>query len=178
MTDDTALIDRAGRGEDRAFRELYERHVDGLYRFLRQYSDDPMLVEDWVQRSFIKAFRSIGSFRQEARFATWLLGIGINEMRSDRRRPTVVSFDSEEVALWNGQEDGRDGDFLREESVRRLIGRLDDAKRTVFLLHAVEGYSHAEIAAMLGITEGTSRAQLSRAKQWLRDALRTEETTT
>lgn len=175
MTDDTALIGRAARGEERAFRELYDRHVEGLYRFLRQYSEDGTQVEEWVQRSFIRAFGAIGTFRGSARFSTWLLTIGLNEMRSDARRPALVTFDSAELDAYDGRDEGPD-DFLFVEAMRRSIRRLDDAKRTVFLLYEVEGYAHAEIATMLGITEGTSRALLSRAKQRLREELRLQET--
>jgi RNA polymerase sigma-70 factor (ECF subfamily) len=173
MTDDTGLIDRASRGEQRAFRELYDRHVDPLYRFLRQYSDESAQVEEWVQRAFIKAFGGIGSFQRASRFSTWLFTIGLNEMRSDLRRPAVVTFDSREVESWDGREEP--GDFLEHEAVRHAVRELDEAKRSVFLLYEVEGYSHGEIAGMLGIGEGTSRALLSRAKQALRKTLHIKE---
>lgn len=173
MTDDIGLIDRAAQGEERAFRELYDRHVEPLYRFLRQYSDNAAQVEEWVQRAFIKAFQGIGAFQRTSKFSTWLFTIGLNEMRTDLRRTSIVAFDSRELEAWDGREEP--GDFLREEAVRSSVRELDEAKRSVFLLYEVEGYSHAEIAGMLGIGEGTSRALLSRAKQLLRQKLQMKE---
>ena len=174
MTDEAGLIGRAQEGEERAFREIYDRHVTPLYRFLRQYSDDTFLVEDWVQRAFIRAFQGIGSFRHSSKFSTWLFTIGLNEMRADARRLSIVSFDSRELEGWDGREEDQD-DFLWVEAMKASIGELDEMKRSVFLLYEVEGYSHAEISAMLGIGEGTSRALLSRAKQILRARHQTKE---
>ena len=174
MTDEKDLIERVKRGEARASRELYGRHVGPLYRFLRQHSDDAFLIEEWVQRAFIKAFHKIGSFQQSSKFSTWLFTIAIHEMRSDLRRPTIVAFDSRAVDGWNGLEESP-GDFLWEEAMRGSIRELDEAKRNVFLLYEVEGYSHREIASMLEISEGTSRALLCRAKQFLKAKNETKE---
>jgi RNA polymerase sigma-70 factor (ECF subfamily) len=174
MTDEQALIERAVRGDDRAYRELYDRHVTPLYRFLRQYTHDSALVEDWVQRAFIKAFRGLGSFQQTARFSSWLITIGLNEMRDDRRHTRPVSFDSGELEAWDGAA-AEPGDFLWEEAMRSLIQELGESQRTVFLLYEVEGYSHAEIAAMLGLAEGTSRSLLGRAKRYLKEQIQRKE---
>jgi RNA polymerase sigma-70 factor (ECF subfamily) len=174
MTDEQVLIDRAVRGDDRAYREIYDRHVTPLYRFLRQYTNDSALVEEWVQRAFIKAFRGLATFQRTSRFSSWLFAIGLNEMRDDRRRARPVSFDSAELEAWDGATP-EPADFLWEEAMRSLIQELGESQRTVFLLYEVEGYSHAEIAAMLGLGEGTSRSLLARAKRFLKEQLQRKE---
>jgi RNA polymerase sigma-70 factor (ECF subfamily) len=174
MTDEHDLIDRASRGDDRAYRELYERHVTPLYRFLRQYTQDTALVEEWVQRAFIKAFRGLSGFQRTSRFSSWLFTIALNEMRDDRRRAKPVAFDSAELEAWNGAT-AEPADFLWEEAMRSLIQELGESQRTAFLLHEVEGYSHAEIAGILGVGEGTSRSLLARAKRYLKEQIQRKE---
>ncbi len=174
MTDERELIGRAREGDERAFRELYDRHVDALYRFLKQYSDDSFCVEDWVQRAFIQAFQAIDSFRSSSKFSTWLFTIGLNEMRSDARRKNIVAFDSRELESWDGREEEQ-GDFLWVDAMKGWIRELDETKRSVFLLYEVEGYTHGEVGEMLGITESTSRALLCRAKQILRSKAQSQE---
>lgn len=173
MPEETVLIEKVKRGDHRAFKQLYDRHVVPLFRFMRQYSDDTFQVEDWVQRAFIKAYRSIGSFHGTSRFATWLFAIALNEMRTDTRRTNLVVFNSEEIGNYSGGSD--DQSFVWRETMRTWLRELDESKRTVFILYEVEGYSHAEIASMLNVEEGTSRALLSRAKQFLRTKWQLEE---
>lgn len=176
MIDETTLIDRVKRGDQRAFKDLYDRHAVTLFRFMRQYSDDTFQVEDWVQRAFIKSYRSIGTFQGASRFATWLFTIALNEMRTDVRKVNIVAFNSDEVKNWNGREE-EDMSFVWEETMKSWLRDMDESKRTVFLLYEIEGYSHAEIASMLNIGASTSRALLCRAKQFLKTKLKSEEKT-
>ena len=165
-------IELARRGDHAAFRQLYEEHVGPLYRFLGQFSRRSDETEEWVQRAFIKAFRHLGSFDRRSKFSTWIFQIGLNEMRTDRRPEKVVPLSQDE-----------DLDTLPEpeafldgwtSSAKYWLDRLDDQRRSVFILHEVEGYSHAEIALSLGITEGHSRTILTRTKAWLRHRLEAE----
>lgn len=167
MTDESSLVHRARQGEQRAFRLLYEAHVDPLYRFLKQFSGDHHEVEEWVQRAFIKAFRRLASFEERSRFSTWIFTIGLNEMRSDRRRRTVLAFEPLDHAPIV-EETGTD-QFQWDDLMREWLSELSDLKRAVFLLFEIEGYSHSEIAEMLGIREATSRTVLTRTKHWLRE---------
>jgi len=174
MTDETLLINRSQQGDHRAFKELYERHVVALFRFMRQYSADTFQVEEWVQRAFIKAYRNIGSFQGVSKFNTWLYTIALNEMKTDMRKSNLVTFNSEDIQNWNGQEEEQ-MEFVWQETMKSWLTDLPESKRTVFLLYEVEGYSHAEIASMLNIGVSTSRALLSRAKQFLKTKLESEE---
>src|SRR4051812_32189698 len=97
MTEENRLIESIKTGDERAFQTLYDNHVESLYRFMRQHSKDTAQVEDWVQRAFIKAFRSIHTFNGASKFSTWLFTIALNEMRTDFRRPNFVVFNSAEA---------------------------------------------------------------------------------
>lgn len=166
---DSVLIEQALNGNQQAYRELYEKHADHLFCFLMQFSQDRQLVADWVQQSFIKAFTKLKTFEGKSQFRTWLFSIGINEMRSALRKTrklTKIEM-SENVSDLFIQK--RDLDNWM--SVKSAIRELDHNKRLVFLLHEVEGYSHREIADMLGVGESTSRTILSRTKMILREIL-------
>jgi len=134
-----------------------------------QFSQDRQIVADWVQQSFIKAFVKLDKFKGKSQFRTWLFSIGINEMRSAKRKQKH----HEKIEIGENQlnlvEPERDLDSWL--SVRTAIQKLDDNKRLVFLLHEIEGYSHREIAEILGVGESTSRTMLSRTKVKLREIL-------
>ncbi|MBI3189131.1 MAG: sigma-70 family RNA polymerase sigma factor [Ignavibacteriales bacterium] len=166
MKHETTIIDKAKRGNQTAFRKLYDFHVEPLFRFMRQYSTDTHLVEDWVQRAFIKAYKNMQSFKGNSKFETWLFTIALNEMRSDFRKPNILSFIGDELPdIHTINEEER---FVWDDSMKTLLHELDEEKKSVFLLYEIEGYTHAEIASMLNINENASRTILCRAKQWLR----------
>jgi RNA polymerase sigma-70 factor, ECF subfamily len=174
MKNEIELIERTRKGDQRAFKHLYDGNVDALYRFMSQFTCDTAQVEDWVQRAFIKAYRNIEKFQHESRFATWLFAIALNEMRSDSRKPSRVITIKEEISETGGNI-GEVHDFLWNETMRVWLQELEELKRTVFLLYEIEGYSHAEIASMLNIAENNSRTLLCRAKQILKAKWEEEE---
>jgi len=167
MQEETVWITKAKEGNQHAFRELYATHADPLYRFLRQFSSDSDQVEEWVQRAFIKAFLHIGSFEGKSRFSSWLFRLGLNEMKMDVRRTQIVAFTPTEEE----QEESDHGAerFEWKQLMKMWMDELDETKRGVFILYEVEGYSHAEIASLLGIAESSSRTLLMRAKRYLQD---------
>src|SRR5579862_3484804 len=150
MKPESELIDEVLQGDRRACRALYDRHVDGLFRFLMQFSRDGDEVQEWVQRSFIKAFKSISTFRREAKFTSWLFTIGMNEMRSDRRKNVLPlqGFDEARPESDAGADVPAETneEFMWDDAMKRWLSELDEKKRAVFILYEVEGYSHAEIA--------------------------------
>ncbi|MEO1023062.1 MAG: RNA polymerase sigma factor [Bacteroidota bacterium] len=166
-SEETALIDNALSGQQPAFKQLYELHVEGLFRFLNQFASNREQTEEWTQRAFIKAFQKLASFKKEARFKTWLFTIGMNEMRTDMRKN--IHFENiEETPEAHGTQE-----FSNEEwmTARSLIRKLPNDKKMVFLLYEVEGYSHREIGELLDIKEATSRVILNRTKAELRQGL-------
>jgi len=173
MNDEPSLIERTRAGDHEAFRVLYETHVDSLYRFLRQFSKDPHRVEEWVQRTFIKAFERLGSFHGRSKFSSWIFSIGLNEMRSDVRRAAILQFEPVETGADIPLDDTAD-EFQWNDLMKGWLAQLDEVKRAVFLLHEVEGYNHGEISGLLNIQESTSRTILTRTRQWLRDQWKRE----
>jgi RNA polymerase sigma-70 factor (ECF subfamily) len=167
VTDDLALVEKflRTRGED-AFDALYDAHTPALYALaMRLTGGDQSEAEDLVQESWVRAVRALSSFRARSALRSWLCGLLVNvrreRIRADWR--TVDAPDIELVADTPGPDDAIDLD--------RAIGALPDGARDVFVLHDAYGYTHREIAEMLGIVEGTSKSQLTRARTLLRNAL-------
>lgn len=167
MTDDLALVERflRARGED-AFRALYRAHTPALYALaLRLTGGDRTEAEDLVQESWVRAVRGLSSFRARSALRSWLCGLLVN-VRRERIRVdwrAVDAPDIEPVADTSGPDDALD--------LERAIGALPEGAREVFVLHDVYGYTHREIAEMLGVVEGTSKSQLTRARTLLRNSL-------
>lgn len=166
MTEELVLVRKIKHGDHNSFRELYNRNITPLYRFMSQFSNDKDQVDDWVQRAFIKSYEHINSYDGISLFATWLFKIAINEMRMDYRKAgksLQTSFVEEEHAA-----EKEDGEFVWDQVMKVWLNEIDEIKRSVFILYEVEGYSHAEIALMLNLKESTSRTILTRTKNWLK----------
>jgi RNA polymerase sigma-70 factor (ECF subfamily) len=166
------LIARARAGDSAAERALYETHVDRVYRLAYRFAGDADLARDFTQDTFIRAFERLDEFRGEARFNTWLhaiaVSIALNGLREVKRRR------ARETDLEEGHEVAGPGREAEPDLKRRLAAAIDalpEGYRTVFVMHDVEGYTHEEIGAVLGVEAGTSKAQLSRARAKLRVAL-------
>jgi RNA polymerase sigma-70 factor (ECF subfamily) len=166
------LIARARAGDAAAERDLYEAHVDRVYRLVYRFAGDADLARDVTQDTFIRAFERLSDFRGESRFATWLhsiaVSVALNRLREVKRRR------AREVDLEEGREvagTARDAEPDLKGRLAEAIDDLPEGYRTVFVMHDVEGYTHEEIGAVLGVEVGTSKAQLSRARAKLRVAL-------
>lgn len=166
------LVERAKGGDQRAFRTLYDMNVDRIYRLTYRMAGDRELAMDFTQEAFVRAYQRLDQFRADAAFSTWLhsiaVSVALNGLRKvDRHRKRERSLeDAAPVAA--GRTASEPG--LRER-IEQAVDALPDIYRTVFLMHDLEGYNHREIAASLGVAEGTSKARLSRARSKLRDAL-------
>lgn len=170
--DDRELIGRVLAGDPRAERELYEAHVDRVFRLSCRMAGDPHRAQDYTQETFIRAFRRLGDFRGESALSTWLCAIAVsvtlNGIRSQRRaRDREVGLDDAPAIGIRSIEADPD---LKTRMAHAIDG-LPDGYRTVFVMHDVEGYTHQEIASALGVRPGTSKAQLFRARAKLRTAL-------
>ena len=167
---DNSDVALAARGDAQAFARLYEEHRHRIHALARRMTDVERAAE-LTQDVFVRAWQKLGTFRGEAKFGTWLHRLAVNLILS--RRASVAN---ERKRFLD------DGDVLEQlparPSGRELgidfegaIGRLPPGARAVFVLHDVEGYRHEEIARLLGVTTGTTKAQLHRARMMLRGHL-------
>ncbi|MHB1095591.1 MAG: RNA polymerase sigma factor [Gemmatimonadaceae bacterium] len=169
---DTDLIAGLRIGDPRAERLLYDRNVDRVYRLAHRMTGDDTLARDFTQDTFVRAFARIGDFRGESALATWLMAIVGNVILNGMRK--VRRIHSREVGvdvLPDAPITQREAEPDLKHRLHAAIAALPDGYRMVFVMHDVEGYTHEEIAASLGIQPGTSKAQLSRARGKLREAL-------
>ena len=169
---DAELIDRVLAGDPGAERELYDAHVDRVFRLVYRMAGDLDRAQDWVQETFIRAFRKLGEFRGESALSTWLCSIAISVSLNGLRK--VKRLREREVALDHAGPVGfapREADPDLKARLAQAIDDLPDGYRAVFVMHDVEGFTHEEIGQALGVQSGTSKAQLFRARAKLREAL-------
>jgi len=167
------LVRRVLGGDATAERALYDAHVDRVYRLCYRIANgDRDLAQDFTQETFVRAFRRLAEFRGEAALSTWLhsiaVSVALNGMRSVKR------WQERETALDEAQPVGtvdRRAEPDLKQRLRRAIAELPELYRVVFVMYDVEGYTHNEIAAVLDIPSGTSKARLSRARAQLRVSL-------
>ncbi len=170
-TSDRALIERflATRDEP-SFRAIYRRHGQLLYRIAARLTNGSSArPDDVVQEVWLRAISGLPRFRHESSLRTWLVGFVINVAREMLRpRAEVVPFESLAEEL---ESDDWDPALLAERDLTPLLRELPEGYRTVLILHDLEGLTHAEIGASLGITAGTAKSQLSRARAAMRSRL-------
>ena len=166
------LVEDAQSGDLAAFERLYRDNERRVFALCLRLSSDPSLAEELTQEVFIRAWRKLSTFRGESAFSSWLYPLTVNVALSERRsrlRRLMRVFPTEDVAALErpqpppAPETGFD--------LERAMAALPPGARAVFVLHDVEGRTHEEIATMLGLAPGTSKAQLHRARRLLREAL-------
>jgi RNA polymerase sigma factor (sigma-70 family) len=163
------LIEGCLAGERRMQEELYRRFSPRMYGVCLRYAGNAEEAEDILQEGFIKVYKKLSSFRREGSFEGWIRRIFVNTAIEHFRRKTYQQTITEQ------HENTIEGsnlsvlDNLGEKDILKLVQDLSPGYRTVFNLYVVEGYTHKEIGDLLGISEGTSKSQLSRAKVILQD---------
>ena len=169
---EAALVQRARAGDTRAFERLYREHAGRVYGLCLRMTRDAQLAEDCTQDTFINAWHALGKFETRSSLSTWLHRIAVNVSLAKRRESGPVESPPEE-------ERGAATEWMLEtpvevQEIESAIGALPEGARDALVLHALYGYSHVEAAQMLGIAEGTCKAQLHRARKLLRDRLGVE----
>jgi len=166
------LIQGCINNDRRMQEELYRRFAPKMYAVCLRYAGNAEEAEDILQEGFIKIFKKISSFRSEGSFEGWIRRIFVNTSIEHFRRKIYLQPISEQ------EENTLEGkslsilDKLAERDIIQLVQQLSPGYRTVFNMYVVEGYTHKEIGEMLGISEGTSKSQLSRAKVILQDLVK------
>jgi RNA polymerase sigma-70 factor (ECF subfamily) len=182
---DQQLVERAQRGDKRAFELLVAKYQRKLGRLLSRMVRDPSEVEDVTQEAFIKAYRALPSFRGESAFYTWLYRIAINTAKNylvalGRRAPTTTEFDNEDAENFEEAEGLRDSATPESElhgkqiatTVNRAMEALPEDLRTAITLREIEGLSYEEIAGVMNCPIGTVRSRIFRAREAIAAELR------
>ena len=170
-----ALVERARAGDTRAFERLYREHAGRVYGLCLRMTREPHTAEDCTQETFINAWRALAQFETRSSLGTWLHRIAVNVALARRRKAAR----DEPVPEVNVEEEGAEPEWTLEtpvevEEIEAAIGALPEGARDALVLHALYGYSHTEAAQMLGVAEGTCKAQLHRARKLLRERLNVE----
>jgi RNA polymerase sigma-70 factor, ECF subfamily len=163
------LVERARQGDAESIHELYRRYAGRVYSVVRRLAGDDALAEDWAQETWVRAIRSLGEFRGDSQFGTWLHRIAVNSALHGRRG--YARRAGRESPLPEESLAKPPRDTLLRVRLERAIALLPEGMRTVLVLHDVEGYTHQEIGEMLGITEGTCKSQLFKARARMRELL-------
>jgi RNA polymerase sigma-70 factor (ECF subfamily) len=182
---DQQLVERAQRGDKRAFELLVLKYQRKLGRLLSRFVRDPAEVEDVTQEAFIKAYRALPGFRGDSAFYTWLYRIGINTAKNylvalGRRAPTSTGFDNEEAEGFEDADQLRDSSTPESEfegkevaaAVNRAMDALPKDLRTAITLREIEGLSYEEIANVMNCPVGTVRSRIFRARDAIAAELR------
>lgn len=173
------LVQRAQRGDEEAFAELFHSHRKRVYSVCLLMTGDVAEAEDLTQDTFLQMFRSIGNFRGDSAFSTWLHRVAVNTVLMKRRRKPPPMFSLDEPVLPDspalrfelGRNDPNLSGAIDRISLRRAIQALPAGCRKIFGLHEVHGYQHDEIAELLDCSIGNSKSQLHTAKRKMRGLL-------
>jgi RNA polymerase sigma-70 factor (ECF subfamily) len=175
LHDESRWIRLAQAADARAFENLYRAHVDRVYGLCLRMTGNSSEAEDCTQDAFIQAWSKLSRFRGDSAFGTWMHRVAVNtvlgRMRKSRREQDRIRAVSDVAPARESI-----GDNAELQDLEQAINELPRGARHVFVLHAVYGYSHGETGDMLGIAEGTSKAQLSRARRLLAQQIETERT--
>ena len=166
------LIARVVAGDRLAARELYDAHAPRVFRLAFRFTGDGELARELTQETFIRAFAQLSRFRGDSALATWLHRVTISVVSNGMRkvkRFRARETDLEEAALLAVETPRADPDL--RDKLHRAIDALPEIYRTTLVLHDVEGYTHEEIANVLGVAEGTCKSRLSVARAQLREKL-------
>ncbi|WP_412561922.1 RNA polymerase sigma factor [Winogradskyella sp. MIT101101] len=173
------IVEKCKKNDRQAQMQLYNQYCDGMLIVALRFVKDTMEAEDIVQEAFIKAFSKLDQYRAEVTFGAWLKRIVINRcidvLKSKRQR--LIELEEHHLKVID---DDYESEWLVEDcvtidEVKAAIEQLPEKYRYVVMLYLVEGYDHQEISEILNITEVASRTQLSRGKQKLQLALKTEK---
>ncbi len=175
-TPDFELVKSASANNIAAFEMLYQRYHRRTYALCLRMTNNQTEAEDLTQEVFIQLFRKIGSFRGDSAFSTWLHRLTVNQVlmhfrrRSVKNEKTTDEGEMPEQTV-KGTENPNKMTVVDRIALKKAIGELPPGYHKVFVLHDIEGYEHEEVARMLGISVGTSKSQLHKARLKLRGLL-------
>lgn len=164
------LIKKASKNNRDAQRHLYEQYSPKMLGVCRQYIKDLQQAEEVMLEAFYKVFLNIENFRFEGSFGGWMRKIMLRECLSFLRKNKKIEFLEENK--FEAEVDENISGELEAEEIQAIIDSLPEGYKLVFVMYAIEGYKHSEIASELNITEGTSKSQLFKARKMLQEKLK------
>jgi len=172
---DNELIDGCKKRDRHAQRFLFEHYSSRMLALCCRYVKDRMDAEDVMVVAFTKVFDRIGQYKGEGSFEGWIRRIMVNESLTYLRKNKSMYLETDIEAAEREPDYNKLGSELEAEDLRKLIADLPTGYRIVFNLYAIDGFSHQEIAAQLGVSENTSKSQLSRARTYLQKVLQDKD---
>jgi RNA polymerase sigma factor (sigma-70 family) len=172
IREEKRLIEACLQGNSLAQKKLFKKYYNLMFAICLRYTKDHDSAKEILQEGFIKIFNSISKFKFEGSFVGWMKRIMINSA-IDRYRK--LNTEPPQLEIDTNVQIDEDADIyskLEKDDLLRCVQQLPDGYRTVFNLYAIEGYSHKEIGEKLGISEGTSKSQLFKAKQMLQKMIK------
>ncbi|MBS1516539.1 MAG: sigma-70 family RNA polymerase sigma factor [Bacteroidetes bacterium] len=167
---ETRFIKEALKGSKDAFRKIFEDNVSKVYSVCLRFTSDSDLAKELTQQVFINAWQKLSSFKFECRLSTWLHKIAFNQfLMNDRSEKRILKKDKQYSEETAGLQSSDVNDIRID--LQNAIFKLPEQCRAVLILHDVEGFMHHEIAEILKIKTGTSKAHLHRARKLLREEL-------
>jgi RNA polymerase sigma-70 factor (ECF subfamily) len=170
---DQELIKACLKGKRSGQKELYDKYAPKMFGICLRYAKNYHLAEDLLQEGFIKVYRNLGGFKGTGSFEGWMRRIFVNTAIEHYRKNNLLYSVSEPTEAEAGPVENGAMENLSAADLMKLVNDLSDGYRMVFNLYAIEGYTHKEIGAMLGISEGTSKSQLARARNILKQKVQT-----
>jgi RNA polymerase sigma factor (sigma-70 family) len=167
---ENTLIDRAIKNNREAQHVLFKMHAPKMLSVCRYYIKDFQYAEEVMLNGFLKVFKSLQNFRAEGSFEGWIRRIMVRECISFLRQEKHIEFPFEEVDFKNDYANNINTD-IEVAQIQQFIDELPEGYKMVFVMYAIEGYKHHEIADMLNITEGTSKSQLFKARNLLQQKI-------
>jgi RNA polymerase sigma-70 factor (ECF subfamily) len=168
---ETKLIQRAAKQNREAQHILYELHSPKMLSVCRYYIKDVHQAEEVMLNGFFKVFKYLKTFKNEGSFEGWVRRIMVREAISYLRRKKTIEFAAEDEYIERDYYNNIKSNIEVAE-IQQLIDSLPEGYRMVFVMYAIEGYKHSEIAELLNISEGTSKSQLFKARQMLQTKIK------
>jgi len=167
----TVLLKKAAKNNREAQHEVYKVHAPKMLSVCRYYIKDIQNAESVMLNGFFKAFTNLKSFKHQGSFEGWLRRIMVRESISFLRQQKKIEFSIEEVTIPQDYSNNINTE-IEVAQIQQLIDELPEGYKMVFVMYAIEGYKHFEIAELLNITEGTSKSQLFKARQMLQKKIK------
>lgn len=168
------VIDACKNNDAKAQMQLYDLYCDAMYTVALRYVKDSFTAEDVMQEAFIKAFKSIDSYKEEVTFGAWLKRIVINQSIDclKKKKLELVAINEETSTLVEEDDNWSVASTISYQDIVNCIQQLKEKYRIVLTLFLLEGYDHGEISQILGISEVSSRTHLLRGKKQVQEQLK------